>query len=53
MIITTHYVKEVETILDKVVFLKEGIIIEQGNVDDLRIKYNDSLDGIYRKIFAE
>ena len=53
MIITTHYVNEVEKILDKVVFLRDGVIVEQGNVDDLRGKYNDSLDGIYRRIFTE
>ena len=53
MIITTHYVNEVEKILDKVLFLRDGVIVEQGNGDDLRGKYNDSLDGIYRIIFTE
>lgn len=53
MIITTHYVDELERILDSAVFLGDGIIVEQGEIDELRGKYGLSLDGIYRKVFAE
>lgn len=53
MIITTHYVGELEKLFDEVIFLGEGSIIEQGTADDLRIKYETSIDQIYRKVFAE
>lgn len=53
MIITTHYVGELERIFDDVAFLGEGKIMEVGNAEDLRIKYSSSIDEIYRKIFAE
>lgn len=53
IIITTHYVDELEKILDEVMFLGDGAIVEYGNADDIKMKYNDSLDSIYRKIFAE
>lgn len=53
MIITTHYVGELERVFDEVVFLGEGRVIEYGNAEDLREKYSLSIDGIYRKIFAE
>lgn len=53
MIITTHYVGELETLFDEVVFLGNGSIIEAGDAEDLRIKYGTSIDEIYRKVFAE
>ena len=53
MIITTHYVGELENIFDEVIFIGEGGIVEMGDAEDLRIKYNASIDGIYRKVFAE
>lgn len=53
MIITTHYVGELEKLFDEVIFLGEGSILESGDAEDLRIKYKTSIDEIYRKIFAE
>lgn len=53
MIITTHYVGELERLFDEVIFLGEGSIIEQGDAEDLRVKYETSIDQIYRKVFAE
>lgn len=53
MIITTHYVGELEKLFDEVIFLGEGSIIEKGDAEDLRIKYETSIDQIYRKVFAE
>lgn len=53
MIITTHYIGELENIFDDIIFIGEGKIVEMGNAEDLRIKYNASIDEIYRKIFAE
>lgn len=53
LIITTHYVGELERIFDEVLFLGEGKILEKGNAEDLREKYNTSIDGIYKEIFAE
>ncbi len=53
MIITTHYIGELERIFDEVIFLGDGKIIENGDAEELRIKYQGSMDEIYRKIFAE
>lgn len=53
MIITTHYVGELEQLFDDVIFLGEGSIIESGDAEELRIKYGTSIDQIYRKVFAE
>lgn len=53
MIITTHYVGELEGIFDKVVFLNEGKIVEGDEAETLREKYNKSIEDIYKYIFAE
>lgn len=53
MIITTHYVGELEKLFDEVAFLGEGTIIEHGDAEDLRIKYGKSIEEIYKEIFAE
>ena len=53
MIITTHYIGELERIFDEVIFLGNGNIIEHGDAEELRVKHHGSIDEIYRKIFAE
>ncbi|MEG0307467.1 MAG: ABC transporter ATP-binding protein [Clostridium sp.] len=53
IIITTHYVGELEKLFDEVLFLGEGSIIESGDAETLRIKYGTSIDQIYRKVFTE
>lgn len=53
MIITTHYIGELENIFDEVLFLGEGNIIEHGDAEELREKYGTSIEEIYKKIFNE
>lgn len=53
MIITTHYIGELERIFDDVAFLGDGRIIEYDEAENLRAKYNASIDEVYRKIFSE
>lgn len=50
MIITTHYIGELERIFDDVAFLGDGRIIEYDEAENLRAKYNASIDEVYRKI---
>ncbi|MGL6115112.1 MAG: ABC transporter ATP-binding protein [Cetobacterium sp.] len=51
MIITTHYVGELERLLDEVLFIKDGIIVEKGEADSIREKYETSIEGAYKEIF--
>lgn len=53
MIITTHYIGELERIFDDVAFLGHGKIIEYDEAENLRAKYNASIDEVYRKVFSE
>ena len=53
MLITTHLVRDMENILDEVVFLKEGNVILQGGAEDLREERGKQIDDIYKEIFGE
>lgn len=48
VIISTHLIADVEPILDHVIFLKNGQIALQGNTDDLREEYGQSIDSLFR-----
>lgn len=52
MIITSHLINEVESLLDEVHFLKEGKIELSGNTEELRDEKNMTLDELYREVFA-
>lgn len=52
VIITTHLISDIENVLDEVVFIKEGSIVLQDSVDNIRIKNNKSVDGLFREVFA-
>ena len=51
MIITTHLVRDMENILDDVVFIQEGRIILQGNAEKLREEKSMQIDDLSREIF--
>ncbi|NLL58362.1 MAG: ABC transporter ATP-binding protein [Firmicutes bacterium] len=49
MIISTHLVSEVETLLNRVIFLREGEIVLDGETDELRDRYGCSLNQMIRR----
>lgn len=53
MIITTHLVRDMESILDEVVFLKEGNIVLTGSAEALREERGKQIDDIYKEVFGE
>lgn len=52
IIIATHLIQEIESICDEVVFLSEGNIVLQGNVDDIREEKGKSINDLFREVFA-
>ncbi len=52
MVITTHIVDEIEPLLNRVIFLKEGEVFLEGEPDQLREQYGYSLDQIFRRELA-
>ena len=51
LVISTHLIADVERILDEVIFIDQGEIVAQAEVDDLRAKKHASIDEIFRKEF--
>ena len=51
MIITTHLVNDIERIFDDVAFINDGVIVLQGNAEELRQSKNKSIDELYREVF--
>lgn len=53
MLITTHLVRDIESVFDDVVFLKEGEVYLKGNAESLREEKSMQIDDIYKEIFGE
>ena len=52
VVITTHLISDIENVLDEVVFIKQGEVYLKESVDDIRIKYNKSVDALFREVFV-
>ncbi|MDD4565595.1 MAG: ABC transporter ATP-binding protein [Eubacteriales bacterium] len=48
---STHLISDVERIFDSVFFLKEGEIVLEGNIDNIRAKEGKSIDELFREVF--
>ena len=44
-------ISDIEPILDEIVFLKDGKVVRQGNVDDIRYESGESIDQLFRHEF--
>ena len=51
VIISTHLISDIEPVLNYVLFLKEGNIIRQGDVDEIREEKGMSIDQLFREEF--
>lgn len=51
VVISTHLIQDVESILDDVVFIKEGKILVHEKADFLREIRGTSIDGYFREVF--
>lgn len=48
---STHLIADVERIFDTVIFLREGEIVLQGNIDNIRAEEGKSIDQLFREVF--
>ncbi|WP_150268276.1 ABC transporter ATP-binding protein [Paenibacillus tepidiphilus] len=53
LLISTHLVSDIERIFDEVLFIKEGELVLQGEVEDIRLQRRKSIDELFREVFAE
>lgn len=51
LLIATHLISEIENICDDVIFISNGEIVLQGNVDEIREEKGKSIDSLFREEF--
>ena len=51
ILISTHLIQDVEAVFDRALFLNQGKIVIDGEVDEIREKYGKSIDGLFREVF--
>lgn len=52
VLISTHLITDIESVLDDVIFLKQGHMVLHESADDLRERTGKSVDGLFREVFA-
>lgn len=52
IVIASHLVEELETVVDSVIFIKDGSNVLVGDADDIREEHGKSIADVYRKILA-
>ncbi len=51
MIIATHLVRDIEPLFERVLFLKNGQGVLYGSADELRARYNGSIEDVFKEVF--
>ena len=52
LVISSHLVDELERVADAAIFMKDGHLVEQCMVEDLRMNRNKSVVDLYREIYG-
>ena len=51
VVISTHLISDVESVLDDVIFLKEGRVVLHRPADEIREEKGESIDQLFREVF--
>lgn len=51
ILLSTHLIQEIENILDRVVFIRQGEIVRNSSVDEIRMNEGKSVDVLFREVF--
>lgn len=51
VVISTHLIADVESVLDDVIFIKDGEVVIHETADNLREKKGQSIDKLFREVF--
>ena len=51
VLISTHLIADIESVLDEVIFIDRGRIVLQADVDALRTERGKSVDEVFREVF--
>ncbi len=51
LIISTHLIADIESILDEVILIKDGNLLLQKDAEEIRIEENKSIDEYFREVY--
>lgn len=51
VLISTHLISDIEQVLDEAIFIQNGDILLQKNIDEIREEHNKSVDELFREMF--
>lgn len=51
VIISTHLITDIESVLDDVIFIRDGKLVLHKTVDEIREEEGKSVDGLFREVF--
>lgn len=51
ILLSTHLIQEIENVLDRVIFLKQGQMVLNSTVDEIRMDQGKSVDVLFREVF--
>ena len=51
VLISTHLISDIESVLDEVIFIKEGTLVLHDTVDHIREEHGKSVDDLFREVF--
>ena len=51
ILLSTHLITDIENILDRVLFLRQGQIVLNQTVDEIRMNQGKSVDALFREVF--
>ena len=51
VVISTHLISDIESVLDEVIFIREGRIVMSGVADEIREEKGESIDELFREVF--
>jgi len=52
LLISSHLVEQMEPILDEVIFIKQGEIVMNGHIEQIREEQQQSIVSLYKEVFA-
>lgn len=52
ILISTHLISDIENVLDEVVFIRDGRMVLQDTVENIRVQKGKSVDAYFREVFV-
>jgi ABC-2 type transport system ATP-binding protein len=52
VLISTHLISDIESVLDEVLFMRQGKLVLYSSAEEIRQKQGKSVDAYFREVFA-